>query len=39
MNIFVILYADQEHPFFLNFQNDREKGVSDSASNLLKKYF
>ena len=39
MTIFVILNPDQEHPFFLDFQNDREKGVSDSASNLLKKYF
>ena len=38
MTIFVILNSDQEHPFFLDFQNDREKGVSDSASNLLKKY-
>ena len=38
MTIFVILNPDQEHPFFLDFQNDREKGVSDSASNLLKKY-
>ena len=37
MTIFVILNPDQEHPFFLDFQNDREKGVSDSASNLLKK--
>ena len=35
--IFVILNPDQEHPFFLDFQNDREKRVSDSASNLLKK--
>ena len=32
-----ILNPDQKHPFFLDFQNDREKGVSDSASNLLKK--
>ena len=38
MTIFVILNSDQEHPFFLDFQNDREKGVSDSTSNLLKKY-
>ena len=38
MTIFVILNPDQEHPLFLDFQNDREKGVSDSASNLLKKY-
>ena len=38
MTTFVILNPDQEHPFFLDFQNDREKGVSDSASNLLKKY-
>ena len=38
MTIFVILNPDQEQPFFLDFQNDREKGVSDSASNLLKKY-
>ena len=38
MTIFVILNPDQEHPFFLDFQNDRKKGVSDSASNLLKKY-
>ena len=38
MTIFVILNPDQEHPFFLDFQNDREKRVSDSASNLLKKY-
>ena len=36
--MFVILNPDQEHPFFLEFQNDREKGISDSASNLLKKY-
>ena len=36
MTIFVILNPDQEHPFFLDFQNDREKGVSDSASDLLK---
>ena len=35
--IFVILNPGQEHPFFLDFQNDREKRVSDSASNLLKK--
>ena len=34
---FFILNPDQEHPFFLDFQNDREKRVSDSASNLLKK--
>ena len=38
MTIFVILNPDQEHPFFLIFQNDREKGVSNSSSNLLKKY-
>ena len=38
MTIFVILNPDQEHLFFLDFQNDREKTVSDSASNLLKKY-
>ena len=38
MTTFVILNPDQEHPFFLDFQNDRKKGVSDSASNLLKKY-
>ena len=38
MTIFVILNSDQEHPFFLDFQNDREKRISDSASNLLKKY-
>ena len=38
VTIFVVLNPDQEHPFFLDFQNDREKGVSDSASNLLKKY-
>ena len=38
MTIFVILNPDQEHPFFLDFLNDRDKGVSDIASNLLKKY-
>ena len=38
MTIFVILNPDREHPFFLDFQNDREKGVPDSANNLLKKY-
>ena len=38
ITIFVILNPDQEHPFFLDFQNDRKKGVSDSTSNLLKKY-
>ena len=32
MTIFVILNPDQEHPFFSDFQNDRVKGVSDSAS-------
>ena len=37
--MFVILNPDQEHPFFLDFQNRREKGASDSASNLLKKIF
>ena len=38
MTIFVILNPDQEYLFFLDFQNEREKEVSDSASNLLKKY-
>ena len=38
MTIFVILNPDQEHPFFLDFQNGKEERVSDSASNLLKKY-
>ena len=38
MTIFVILNPDQEHPFFLDFQNDRMKRASDSANNLLKKY-
>ena len=38
MTIFAILNSDQEHPFFLDFQNDREKRVSESASILLKKY-
>ena len=38
MTIFVILNPDQEHPFFLDFQTDRDKGVSDSTSSLMKKY-
>ena len=37
MTIFVILNPDQEHPFFLDFQTDRDKGVSDSTSSLMKK--
>ena len=38
LTIFVILNPDQEYPFSLDFQNHREEVVSDSASNLLKKY-